>query len=181
MTTPHPEKLRPSTPERYEEISQHFFQQSEEELEKGDALQGSEKIWLAVGHTLKSIAQRRGWNHRYHNHLRSVASYLALEWNRPDWETYFSAIENLHTNAYEHQRMVVQVLPHLELARKYCQDLEQTLVSEPPEVSLSDFQRRSQTRLLNTLTRPLSEQAAFGEEFTNEELENLPPVKPPHV
>ena len=181
MSTPRPEKLRPSSPARYEEISQHLLQQAEDELEKGDALQGSEKIWLSVAHELKAIAQQRGWNNRYHNHLRTIASCLSLEWDRPDWETTFGAIEGLHTNGYEHQRSVIQVQPYLALARTYCQDLAQTLLSNPPDVALSDFQRQSQTRLLNGLTRPLSEQAAFGEEFTAEELENLPPVKPPHV
>ena len=181
MTTPQPARLRPSPPGRYKEISEHLLQQAENELEKGDALQGSEKIWLAVGHTLKSMAQDRGWNHRYHNHLRAIVSCLALEWNRPDWETTFGSIEGLHINAYEHQRVVAQVQPYLDLAKKYCQDLEQTLLAEPPEVSFSDFQQQAQARLLGALTRPLSEQAAFGEELTEGDLENLPPVKLPHV
>ena len=74
MTTPQPARLRPSSPDRYEEISRHLLQQAEEELDKGDVLQASEKIWLSVAHELKAIAQHRGWNHRYHNHIRAVAS-----------------------------------------------------------------------------------------------------------
>ena len=48
MTTPQTEKLQPSPPARYNEISRHLLQQAEEELEKGDSLQASEKVWLAV-------------------------------------------------------------------------------------------------------------------------------------
>ena len=180
MTTPQPAKLRPSSPERYEEMSRHLLQQAEEELDKGDALQGSEKIWLAVAHTLKALAQHHGWNHRYHNHLRAEVSYLSLVWNRPDWETTFGAIEGLHINAYEHQRVVSQVQPYLDAARTYCQDLAQTLLSDPPEVSLSEFQQRGKERFIRTLTRPLSDTAAFGEEFTESEQSDLPSVKPPH-
>ncbi len=37
--------------------------------------------------TLKAVAQHRGWNHRYPNHLSAAAYYLAAELNRPDWNT----------------------------------------------------------------------------------------------
>ena len=182
MTTPQDTKLQPSPPERYEEMSRHLLQQAEEELDKGDALQGSEKVWLAVAHTLKAVARHRGWNHRYHNHLRAEVAYLSLEWNRPDWETTFSAIENLHINAYEHQRVVSQVRPHLELAKTYCQDLAQTWKTTPPTGEhLTAEQQRSQARFLRTLTRQLNEQAAFGEELIGPELEDLPSVQPPHI
>lgn len=179
MTTPQPAKLRPSSPERYEEISRHLLQQAEEELDKGDVLQASEKIWLAVAHELKAIAQQRGWNHRYHNHLRAVASYLSMEWARPDWETTFGSFDGMHTNAYEHQRFPGQLRPYLELARSYCQEsAEIRQAPPPPDVQLTAEQQATQAISLRTLTRPLSEQAAFGPEFTPEEEAELPPVSP---
>ena len=182
MTTPQTEKLQPSPPARYNEISRHLLQQAEEELEKGDALQASEKVWLAVAHALKAIAQHHGWNHRYHNHLRAEVSYLSLTWNHPDWVTTFSAIENLHINAYEHQRVVSEVRPHLELARSFCQDLTQTWRTTPPNAGhLTDDQEHAQARFLITLTRPLPEQAAHGTELTEAELADLPPVNPLHL
>ena len=178
MTTPQPKKLRPSSPKRYQEISRHLLQQAEEELDKDDVLQGSEKIWLAVGHTLKSVAQHRGWNHRYHNHLRTVVSYLALEWNRPDWEITFGALDNMHSNAYEHQYFVSQIQPYLDVTRRFCEDLANTLLTSAPEAALSPVQQRDQERFFRILTRPLSEQAAFGPQFTPEEEAELPPVSP---
>lgn len=179
MTTPQPARLRPSSPNRYEEISRHLLDQADEKLDQGDVLQGSEKIWLAVAHELKAIAQHRGWNHRYHNHLRAEASYLSLEWGRPDWLTTFGSFDNMHTNAYEHQQFTGHVRPYLELARSYCQELSLVRHMPPPQdVQLTPEQQATQAINLRILTRPLSEQAAFGPEFTPEEEAELPPVSP---
>ena len=46
----------------------------------------------AAASALKAVCQERGWNHRFHNHLRAAAVYLALEWNRPGPWTWSSAI-----------------------------------------------------------------------------------------
>jgi len=179
MTTPQPAGLRPSSPNRYEEISRHLLDQADEELDKGDVLQASEKIWLAVAHELKAIAQHRGWNHRYHNHLRSAVSLLSMEWGRPDWQVTFGAIENMHTNAYEHQWFPSNLRPYLEPARAYCQELaEARQTPSPQDVQLTSEQQATQAINLRTLTRPLSEQAAFGPEFTPEEEAELPPISP---
>ena len=179
MTTPQPTKLQPSSPDRYEEISRHLLQQAEDELDKGDVLQVSEKIWLAVAHELKAIAQQRGWNHRYHNHLRAEVSFLSMEWNRPDWLVIFGAIENMHTNAYEHQWFPSDLRPYLEPARSYCQELSEVREAPPPQdVQVTPEQQATQAIRHRTLTRPLNEQAAFGPQFTREEEAELPPVSP---
>jgi hypothetical protein len=179
MTTPQPARLRPSSPNRYEEISRHLLHQGEEELDKGDVLQASEKIWLAVAHELKAIAQHRGWNHRYHNHLRAEVAFLSMEWHRPDWLVTFGAIENMHTNAYEHQWFPEDLRPYLEPASSYCQELTEIRQTPPPQdAQLTPEQQATHAIHLRTLTRPLSEQAAFEPEFTPEEAADLPSVSP---
>lgn len=179
MTTPQPEKLRPSSPERYEEMSRHLLLQAEEELDKGDVLQASEKIWLAVAHALKAVAQYRGWNHRYHNHLRAAASCLSMEWGRPDWLAIFGTMDNMHTNAYEHQWFPSELRPFLEPARAYCQELsELRQVSPPQDILLTAEEQVTQSARLRTLTRPLSERAAFGPQLSSEEEAELPPIVP---
>ena len=179
MTTPQPARLRPSSPTRYEEISRHLLQQAEEELDKGDVLQASEKIWLAVAHELKAIAQHRGWNHRYHNHLRAEVSFLSMERDRPEWLVTFGAIENMHTNAYEHQWFPSNLRPYLEPARAFCRELAEARQAPPPQdVQLTPEQQSTYAINLRTLTRPLNEQTAFGPQFTAEEETELPPVSP---
>ena len=62
--------LKASPPERYEEISRHLLRQAQDELEKGDILQASDKVWGALlAHAIKAACQRMGWNHHAHNHL----------------------------------------------------------------------------------------------------------------
>ena len=70
--------LRASPPQRYQEISQHLLEQARQELDQGDILQASEKVWGATAHAIKALAQHRGWNHRWHNDLRDTANYIGF-------------------------------------------------------------------------------------------------------
>ena len=182
MTTPTAEQLRPSPPYRYAELSREHLAKAAAALANDDALQASEEIWDAVASALKAVCQERGWNHRFHNHLRAAAYYLTEEWRRPDFNANFRAFEGLHTNNYEHQDFVPDVLPMLALARDFCQSLNQLRQTTTPDWnSFSPQQQRVFTHRLRELTRPLSDRAAFGPELSGPELENLPPVKPPHT
>ena len=44
-------------------ISRRFIDHARDELDRGNRLQASEKIWGAAAHALKAIAIQRGWNH----------------------------------------------------------------------------------------------------------------------
>ena len=182
MTTPYPENLRPSPPYRYAELSAEHLDKAAAALDNDDALQASEEIWDAVASALKAVCQERGWNHRYHNHLRAAALYLAEESSRPDFIIAFAAFDSLHTNNYEHQWYAADVVPLLALARDFCQSLDQIRQSPPADWnSFSRQKRQSLTHRLRELTRQLPDRAAFGAELRGPALENLPPVKPPHI
>ena len=45
------------------------MQQADEELGRGDYLQASEKAWGAAVRAVKSVAERRGWEHDSHRHM----------------------------------------------------------------------------------------------------------------
>ncbi len=182
MTSPASEKLRPSPPARYEELAQEHLENAALSLVNDNALQASEEIWDAAASSIKAICQQRGWNHRYHNHLRAAAYYLAEEWTRPEFNALFRAFEDLHTNNYEHQDFVNDVIPMLDLAVEFCRDLERIARTLPPDWnSFSIEKQRSLTLRLRELTRPLPDAAAFGPELTGADLDALPPVKPPHL
>ena len=67
----------------------------------GDRLQASEKIWGAVAHGIKALADERGWPYLLHQDAGVIASYIAQQVGNHDIETYFAAVENLHRNFYE--------------------------------------------------------------------------------
>ena len=181
MTTPPTEQLRPSPPERYEEQAFHSLEQAEEELARGDARQAAEKIWVAAANALKAVCQQRGWNHRYHNHLRAAAYYLAVEQDRPDLELTFDAIQHMHTNFYEHQLWVDEAQRRLAIARSFCRDICGMRLSEPSDQDLTTAETGGQEARLRTLTRPLPAHSAFGPQFSAVEAQDLPPVRPPHT
>ncbi len=53
-------------------LSRRFVRQAQEEFDKGDRLQASEKAWGAAAHAVKAVAASRGWNHNSHRLLFDV-------------------------------------------------------------------------------------------------------------
>ena len=91
-----------ATTTRHEEISERFLDQAEEEFEKGDMLQASEKAWGAVAHHVKSVAKARGWPDGSHRDIWDNASRLLDLTPDPDGNrTKFALVNVLHVNFYE--------------------------------------------------------------------------------
>ncbi len=84
-------------------ISQRFREHSVIEIEKGNRLQASEKIWAAVAHQLKSLAEDRGWANDSHGHLRDIAWQLYRETRDDRIRLLFRSVESMHTNFYENE------------------------------------------------------------------------------
>ena len=170
--------LKASSPERYEEISRHLLQQAQEELDKGDILQASDKVWGATAHAIKAVCQRMGWNHHAHNHLRAAANYVASELGREDLRNAFLYLEALHSNYYEHQRTFAEIRGGINNATFLIPELAALPLSELLGKSqhLPVLEKRDQERHLRMLTR--KNQYSHGPEFTEEETAALPPVIP---
>lgn len=91
-----------ATVARHQEISDTFLQHAEEEFDKGDLLQASERAWGALAHYVKSVAKGRGWPNRSHRDLRDTAAILIRYTSDPGQSRgMFLAIDALHTNFYE--------------------------------------------------------------------------------
>ena len=82
-------------------ISQRFREHGFAEIESGDLLQGSEKLWGAAAHAVKAVAKQRGWRHDSHTLLfRSVRTIAATSGNSRIVAQFQSA-SDLHINFYE--------------------------------------------------------------------------------
>ena len=94
-----------ATATRHHEIGETFLKHAEEEFEKGDLLQASEKAWGAVAHYVKAVARERRWReNRSHVHIRQNASILIDHTNNPDnCKWMLAAVAGLHTNFYEEE------------------------------------------------------------------------------
>ena len=81
----------------YREQAHKFWQQAQEELEKGDLRQASEKGWGAAAQMVKAVAEHQGLEHQAHSHLFAVVSGL----DNRQLRTNFGLASTLHTNFYE--------------------------------------------------------------------------------
>ena len=170
--------LKASPPERYEEISRHLLEQAQEELDKGDILQASDKVWGATAHAVKAVCQRMGWNHHAHNHLRAAANYIFAEFGRDDLTLAFGYLEALHANYYEHQWEASDIRIGITNAMLVIRELSAAPLDKLPsdQSHLSPLERQGQERRLRMLTR--KNQYSHGPQFGPDEAAFLPPVNP---
>ena len=170
--------IQASPPDRYEAISRRLLDQARIELNKGEILQATEKVWGSTAHALKAVCQRMGWNHHAHSHLTAAANYIATELGREDLRLAFRYLEGLHANWYEHQYTATEILSGINTAALLTGELAG--LSLPPQpgsrAQLSAQEMNDQQRFLRTLTRKT--QYSHGPQFTPSEAASLPPVNP---
>ena len=82
-------------------ISHRFRDQGLAEVESGDLLQGSEKLWGAAAHAVKAAAEQRGWKHNGHAYLHMVINELVSVTGDRRFKRAFDAANQLHINFYE--------------------------------------------------------------------------------
>ena len=93
--------VSPAPVDKYTGLSRRYIQQAEEEFQRGDLPQTSEKAWGATAESAKSVAAQRGWRHSSHDSLRDVTAQIADERSRPDLRRLFRSAGMLHVNFYE--------------------------------------------------------------------------------
>ena len=98
-----------TTATRHTEISHRLITQAEEEFQKGDSLQASEKAWGAAAHALKSIAKQREWRQGTHRDLYGVVRSIESETSVQGVRRLFQVASELHSNFYE-DRMPDEIL-----------------------------------------------------------------------
>ena len=82
-------------------ISHRFRDQGLAEVESGDLLQGSEKLWGAAAHAVKAAAEQRGWKHNGHYYLFKVINELVSVTGDERLNDAFEIANQLHINFYE--------------------------------------------------------------------------------
>lgn len=116
--------LEPESSEKYAAMSQRYIEQADEEFEKGDLGQASNKAWGAAALALKSIAERRGWRHNKHGLLYDISGQMADELALPHLRARFRSANAMHQNYYEDWMAVDEVRDGIEDAKTYLRELE---------------------------------------------------------
>ena len=91
---------RAKTVQEHIEIARKFLQDSEEEFDSGDELQGSEKLWGATSQAVTAVAKRRGWRFGKSNHRAHVVDRLVEESNEIILDLGFAVAQKFHANFY---------------------------------------------------------------------------------
>ena len=90
-----------TTAEQYRSTSTLLFDQAMVELEAGDLLQASEKLWGAAAQALKSVAERRGLKHDSHAQFYNIMATLERETESAELRRRFDIAATLHINFHE--------------------------------------------------------------------------------
>lgn len=77
-----------------------LYSHSGKMVRDGDRLQASEKVWGAVAHALKIVAERRGWPYAGHADAKVVIKHIADLTGNYKAVKQFDDVEELHRNYY---------------------------------------------------------------------------------
>ena len=67
----------------HQERSRHFLDLVDDELDRGELEEASNKVWGAAAHAIKAAAERRGWEHHAHALIESAVLRLVREEGAP--------------------------------------------------------------------------------------------------
>ena len=92
---------RSKSAERYIRTSRQFIVQAQEEFDRGDMLQASEKAWGAAAQAVKATAEQRGWEHNTHARLFESVKKVSQETGDAELHDLFHVANSLHQNFHE--------------------------------------------------------------------------------
>ena len=115
------------TSRAYQVASRQLLRQGKAELAAGDVRQASEKGWGAAAQIVKSIAERRAWQHRNDAALFTAVSRLVNETGDEDISLLFAVANSLHVNFYENWEEADNVGRHLAAVERLLDKLEPLL------------------------------------------------------
>ena len=141
------ENLRRTTADEHAALSRRFVRQAQEEFDKGDRLQASEKAWGAAAHAVKAVASERGWNHDSHRLLFDVVTQLSRDTANAALSALFREASSLHQNFYENWQSDGSVQDGINQVKRLVELLEE-IRAQPmqPSVVLDPKQWERLTR-----------------------------------
>ncbi len=138
-----------SVSNKYAEMSRDYMSRADDYLRRGDLVQASEKSWGAAACALKSIAERRGWQHKSHSLLFDISNQVADELSRTDLHDMFSAAKSMYQNFYENWEPEEGVEYAVGRIKAYLSELEAVSPLLPATFAV---ETRAQRRRLARLT-----------------------------
>ena len=121
------------------QISRRLIQQARAELDAGDRLQATEKIWGALAQMLKAHGQQRGWqNLGGHRTVGHIARQLDAEYDEIKVSDAYIAADNGHRNFYDNEMSVPEIQEILADVSSVLPQLERALGERPRPFTISE-------------------------------------------
>lgn len=109
----------------YQERSHHFLPMVDDFLNRGELELACEVLWGAAAHAIKSIAQRKGWEHGSHSLLLDTVKRLIAEAGAPlHLRGQYQMASDFHVGFYGDRQFTPE---HLRLGRALIAEFVQTL------------------------------------------------------
>ena len=175
MTTPADHHRRQQKSDRYAGLSRRKLRQAQQELNRGDTMQASEKAYGAVTSAAKAYGELRGWNHYSHIRVARIIAQIRDEWQEPFLLTAYSSVKALHDNFFEYELETVDVQDHINIAQTLVARLEEIRQSPPRPLPSADLNPEQRRRLALLMQPPNKAQVPLDELPS---LDDLPPVEP---
>lgn len=173
--TPPADNHRQQKSDRYAGLSRRKLQQAQQELNRGDTMQASEKAYGAVTSAAKAYGELRGWNHYNHHRVGLILEQLRDEENNPALLRDFDAVQSQHNNFFEYELSTTHVQDGINTARDLVAALESLRQSDPKPLPANSLNREQRRRLTLLMQPPKADQIPI-EDLPS--LDDLPPVEP---
>ena len=130
-------------------ISRRLIQQARDELDRGDRLQATEKVWGALAQMLKAHGQQRGWfNLGGHRTVGHIARQLSDEYDDRRIITAYVAADNGHRNFYDNEMSPPEIEGIITVVTGVLPELERALEESPRPFVIGDVDQRWRVRTL---------------------------------
>jgi hypothetical protein len=121
------------------QISRRLIQQARQELERGDRLQATEKVWGALAQMLKAHGQQRGWlNLGSHRTVGRIAQQLGAEYAELAVLNAYIAADNGHRNFYDNEMSPPEIEDIITVVARVLPELESALSAPPRSFTIRD-------------------------------------------
>ena len=143
-------------------MSRRFIDHARHELDVGNRLQASEKVWGAAAHALKAIAIERGWRHRSHGNIFDIGEHLGKEFGlEAGFNRCLNTADAMHQNFYENNRREGAIRFAISEIERFVDELDGVRTSPPRPFTVTD--NEDGQRLAHLLGLRGSERPAIGD------------------
>ena len=170
MTTPENEPARLEKSDRYARLGRLKLWEAQQELNREDTMQASEKVYGALSCAAKAYGEKRGWNHYSHHRVELILEQLREEWDAPELTAGILLLKGMHNNFFEHELRSIVVQDGIYAAQRMVARLEEMRQAEPRPLPAESLNRERRRRLTLLMQPPKEEQLP---------VEDLPEVEEP--